>query len=112
MAIITRSTPTTSTIRSVTTETTTTTSSSVQTTIQPTRIRDMGDANFGTLDASQDGKYVVFDNTSNNFKLLSADELLVSSVSDGDLPDTFVDQVEREIDITAVSDGNLDGGLF
>ena len=111
MAIITRSTPTTSTIRSVTTTTTTTTSSSIQTTIQPTTLRDMGDTDFGILDENQDGKYVVFDHSTNNFKLLSADELLVSSVSDGDLPDDFIDQIEAEIDVGQI-DVNLDGGSF
>ena len=111
MAIITRSTPTTSTIRSVTTTTTTTTSSSIQTTIQPTTLRDMGDTDFGILDESQDGKYVVFDHSTNNFKLLSADELLVSSVSDGDLPDDFIDQIEAEIDLGEVNE-DIDGGAF
>ena len=111
MAIITRSTPTTSTIRSVTTTTTTTTSSSIQTTIQPTTLRDMGDTDFGILDESQDGKYVVFDHSTNNFKLLSADELLVSSVSDADLPDDFIDQIEAEIDLGQI-DSDIDGGGF
>ena len=111
MAIITRSTPTTSTIRSVITTTSTTTSSSVQTTIQPTSLRDMGDTDFGILDESQDGKYVVFDHSTNNFKLLSADELLVSSVSDGDLPDDFIDQIEAEIDLGEVNE-DIDGGGF
>ena len=71
----------------------------------------MGDTDFGILDESQDGKYVVFDHSTNNFKLLSADELLVSSVSDGDLPDDFIDQIEAEIDLGEVNE-DIDGGGF
>ena len=71
----------------------------------------MGDTDFGILDESQDGKYVVFDHSTNNFKLLSADELLVSSVSDGDLPDDFIDQIEAEIDLGEVNE-DIDGGAF
>ena len=71
----------------------------------------MGDTDFGVLDESQDGKYVVFDHSTNNFKLLSADELLVSSVSDGDLPDDFIDQIEAEIDLGEVNE-DIDGGAF
>ena len=71
----------------------------------------MGDTDFGILDESQDGKYVVFDHSTNNFKLLSADELLVSSVSDGDLPEDFVDQIEAEIDLGQI-DSDIDGGGF
>ena len=71
----------------------------------------MGDTDFGILDESQDGKYVVFDHSTNNFKLLSADELLVSSVSDGDLPEDFIDQIEAEIDLGEVNE-DIDGGAF
>ena len=40
----------------------------------PSTIAEMGDQNFGTLDATKDGLIVTYDSTSNKFVLISPDE--------------------------------------
>lgn len=83
----------------------------VSSTIQPSAIRDMGDVQFPELDASQDGKYIMFDAAKKKFVLQSADELLSTAVSDNDLPDDFISQIESEIDLGQIAE-DIDGGGF
>lgn len=95
------------TLKSSTTQTT----STVQTTLQPSRIAEMADTNFGSLGPSQDGHYVFFDHATQKFELMSADDLLSAAVSDQNLSDEFIDQIESQIDLGDVNT-NLDGGSF
>lgn len=100
MAIILRKSSTTTTIgRTVTSQT------------PISRLQDALDTNFGTLDASQDGKYVAYDTSLGKFVLSSADELLLESVSDSDVPDPFVRALEDDINLGQII-GNIDGGTF
>ena len=62
---------------------------SVTSQLQRTKLSDMTDASFGTLDASSDGKFVSYDESIKKFTLVSADDLLVVSIEDDDLPDEF-----------------------
>ena len=78
----------------------------------PSTIAEMGDQNFGTLDASKDGLIVTYDSTSNKFVLISPDEALDTSASDGDISDSFVDQLEQELDFGQIQAGDVDGGSF
>ena len=78
---------------------------------QPSRIEEMGDTAFGTLDESKNGLIVSFDQDSKNFVLVTADTLLDRTVEDGDISDTFITQLEQEIDVDVDID-NVDGGLF
>jgi hypothetical protein len=71
----------------------------------------MTDASFGTLDASADGKFVSYDESIKKFTLVTADDLLVVSAEDDDLPNAFVSVVENQIDLGEVT-GNVDGGTF
>lgn len=88
------------------------TSSRTVTTQTPiSRLQDALDTNFGTLDASQDGKYVAYDTSSGKFVLSTADELLLESVSDNDVPDPFVRALENDINLGDLI-GNIDGGTF
>ena len=78
---------------------------------QPSRIEEMGDTAFGTLDESKDGLIVSFDQNSNTFILTTADALLDKSAEDGDISDTFITQLEQEINVDVDID-SVDGGLF
>ncbi len=87
---------------------------SVTSQLQRTKLSDMTDASFGTLDASSDGKFVSYDESIKKFTLVSADDLLVVSIEDDDLPDEFVSVVEDQMDLgeVDVSGLNADGGTF
>ena len=78
----------------------------------PSTIAEMGDQNFGTLDASKDGLIVTYDSTSNKFILISPDEALDTSASDADISDSFVEQLEQELDFGQIQAGDVDGGAF
>ena len=78
---------------------------------QPSTLQEMGDTNFGTLDSSKDGLFVTYNNDTSLFELISADDLLVRAVEDNDVADQFIEVLESEIDLGAVS-SDLDGGSF
>ena len=88
------------------------TKASVRSFRSPSTIAEMGDQNFGTLDASKDGLIVTYDSTSNKFVLISPDEALDTSASDSDISDSFVDQLEEELDFGQIQAGDVDGGAF
>ena len=59
-----------------------TASTSVTSQLQRTKLSDMTDASFGTLDASSDGKFISYDEDINKFILLApVPELADESVS-------------------------------
>lgn len=95
------------TLKSSTTQTT----SSIQTTLQPSRLAELADTNFGSLGPAQDGHYVFFDNVTQKFDLMSADDLLTAAVSDQNLADEFIDQIEAQINLGDITN-SLDGGSF
>jgi len=76
-----------------------------------TDLKYMADVNFGELDSTQDGKLVSYDSTQNKFVLITADQVLISSVEDNDVPDDFVRNLEDELDAGALTAG-IDGGTF
>lgn len=76
------------------------------------RIRDLDNANFGTLNASKNGHVVSYDSATNTFILISADNVLSDSVLDSDLPNDFIDVMETEIDLDNVKFNGVDGGSF
>jgi len=78
----------------------------------PSTIAEMGDQNFGTLDETKDGLIVTYDSTTNKFVLISPDEALDTSASDSDISDSFVDQLEQELDFGQIQAGDVDGGAF
>jgi len=85
---------------------------SVVSTRQPSRLEEMGDTAFGTLDESKDGLIVSFDQETKNFVLVTPDTLLDRTVEDDDISDTFITQVEQEISLGDVAISNIDGGGF
>lgn len=84
----------------------------VTSTRQPSTIQEMGDTTFGALTSADDGQFVSYNATKKKFELVSADTVIRRSVVDNDLPDTFISQVETEIDLGEITTGNLDGGSF
>jgi hypothetical protein len=72
----------------------------------------MGDTTFGDLTEADDGLFVSYNATTGLFELVDADTILSRSIDDSDLPDTFITQVESEINLGDVTRGDLDGGSF
>ena len=60
----------------------------------------------------QDGQVLVYDSSLDKFILIDPDSLLIESVSDNDLPDPFIDQLENELNLGNISVDTLDGGGF
>ena len=79
---------------------------------QPSSLEEMGDINFGTLDASKDNLIVSYDSATDKFILVSADEVLATSAEDSNINDEFVTQLEQELDLGVIALANLDGGSF
>ena len=84
----------------------------VQSLRQANLLAELGDTNFGTLNASKDGLIVSYDSDTDEFVLISADQLLSVSAEDNDLPDDFIDVLETELDLGAVQLDSVDGGSF
>jgi len=75
-------------------------------------ITELGDTDFGDLDSSKDGMVVSYDSKTDTFVLITADDVLIESAADEDIPDEFVDQVEEEVDLGTIALDELDGGSF
>jgi len=88
------------------------TKKSVQSIRSPSILSELGDVNFGTLDATKDGLIVTYDNATDKFVLISPDQLLSISAEDNDIPDDFVTALENEINLGDIEIGNVDGGTF
>jgi len=87
------------------------TTRNVRSTRQPSLIREMGDADFGTLNASKNGYVITYDSATNDFMLMSPDDVLVTSTSTP-APDEFIDQLEQQLDLGTITTGDIDGGGF
>ena len=107
MAVVKRTTQPRATVRKTTPD-----KPSVLSTRQPSRIEEMGDANFGVLDESKDGLVVVYDNAASNFILVTPDAILREAAKDEDISDEFVQQLETELDLADVVVDKIDGGSF
>lgn len=89
-----------------------TTKSSVLNVRQPTTIGDMSDTSFGVLDDTKDGLFVTFNNITKKFELTTADILLERAAEDGDIADSFIRELEDEINLGNIEGGDIDGGGF
>ena len=83
----------------------------VRSTRQPSRIREMGDADFGTLNSSKNGYVITYDSVTNDFMLMSPDDVLITSTSTP-APDEFISQLEQQLDLGTISILDIDGGGF
>jgi hypothetical protein len=87
-------------------------SASVISTRSPSQMEEMGDTDFGTLDATKDGYIVSYDSTTDKFVLITADQLLTTAAEDSDIDDSFITALEGEINLGDVQLSTLDGGTF
>lgn len=78
----------------------------------PTRLRNLTDTNLSELSNLKNKNLVRYNNTTNRFELFSANELLVTSTTDGNVSGSFVQQLEQEIDTSDVIVRDLDAGTF
>lgn len=85
---------------------------SVSSTRSPSQMEEMGDVNFGDLDANKNGYIVSYDSATDKFVLITADQLLTTAAEDTNIDDTFINVVENELDLGNVAISSLDGGSF
>jgi hypothetical protein len=76
------------------------------------RFRNLANLNLGQLNNLKDKHLVKYNANSTNFELFSVNELLDTSTTDNNVSDSFVEQLEREIDASSVTIENVDGGSF
>ena len=70
-------------------------------------------SNFSDTISNLKNKHVVrYNDTSKRFELVSVDEVLGTSQEDDDISDSFVTQLEQQIDADAIPVENVDGGSF
>ena len=74
-----------------------------------TRLRDLGDTNFGTLNASKRKHVMRYNASAGKFDLIDIDTVLSTSQT---IPQTFVDLVEESIDVNNIQFDGIDGGIF
>lgn len=79
---------------------------------EPSLLQEMGDTDFGTLNASKDNYIVSYDSTTDKFVLIPSDTVLINAAEDGDLDDTFINVIESEIDLGDIAGTSFDGGTF
>ena len=89
-----------------------TTSRKVASVTQASRVEELTDTNFGTLDSTKDGLVIAYDSATDKFVLVSADTVLNTTVDDSNISNTFVTQLESQLDLGEISVSNLDGGSF
>ena len=64
------------------------------------------------VSALGDKTVLQYDATEDRFKLVSVDDILSDAAGDGDIIDSFVEQVAEEIAVENLQIINLDGGGF
>jgi hypothetical protein len=75
----------------------------------PTRFRDLNSNNFGSLNASKNKNLVRYNATSGKFETITIDDLLGLAEN---IPETFTDFVEQNIDVNNLQLEGVDGGTF
>jgi len=84
--------------------------SSINATADARLLAEMGDTEFGTLDATKNNQFVAYNSSTDRFNLQTSSDLLVAA-SSTDLPNIFVTQLEQQLNLAGVLT-NLDGGTF
>ena len=78
----------------------------------PVRLRDTTDADVMPLGSTKNRYLLKYNATTDEFDMISADDILSVSVSDDDLPDDFIDQIEVEVDPNKMFFYDLNAGTF
>lgn len=75
-------------------------------------LEELSDVSVGTPGTGQNGYLLAYDSATDTFNLISPDAYLSASVSDNDLPEDFITQLEGELNLGNIQIDNLDGGSF
>ena len=74
-----------------------------------TLFRNLSDTDFGNLNASKNKYVMKYNATTKKFELISIDSSLSLS---SDPPQSFVDAVANEVNVSNIILSNADGGTF
>jgi len=75
----------------------------------PTRLRDLTNTDFGTLNARKNKNVMRYNASTGKFDVIQIDNTLGLATSP---PQSFVDTVESEIDTGNITLRGIDGGTF
>jgi len=79
----------------------------------PTQFRGFVNANTPILNNTRNKFLMRYNASTDNFDLVSADSLIDTSTDDSNVPDTFITQLETQIDTdNVVNFGDIDAGTF
>jgi hypothetical protein len=70
-------------------------------------LSDLADVSVPNL-ASKDNYVLTYNASLQKYELVPADQVLINSASDSDIPDTFINQLQVELD----NEIDVDGGAF
>jgi len=75
----------------------------------PTRLRDLSNTDFGTLNAAKNKNVMRYNASTGKFDVVQIDTTLGLTSTP---PQAFVDVVESKIDVNKVTFRGIDGGVF
>jgi hypothetical protein len=75
----------------------------------PTRLRDLSNTDFGTLNAAKNKNIMRYNATTGKFDVTQIDTTLGLTTQP---PQSFVDAVEEQIDVNNITFTGIDGGSF
>ena len=78
----------------------------------PRNFRQLDDFGDTTLGATKNKHVLRYNNSTGKFDLIPFDTALDISASDRDISDSFVTQLEQEIEVGEVTEFDYDGGSF
>ena len=78
----------------------------------PRNFRQLNDFSDTTLGVAKNRHVLRYNNTLGRFQLIPFDTALDISASDRDISDSFVEQLEQEIEVGEVTEFDYDGGSF
>jgi len=76
------------------------------------RIRQLTNLDVDPLTGAKNKHVLRYNSASGKFDLIPFDTALEVSASDSDISDSFVDQLEEEIEVAEVQNFTYDGGSF
>jgi len=75
----------------------------------PTRLRDLSDTDFGTLNSTKNKNIIRYNHSTGKFDVIEIDSTLGLSTLP---PESFVQVVEDSVDIDNITLSGIDGGVF
>lgn len=75
----------------------------------PTRLRDLSNTDFGTLNAAKNKNIMRYNATTGKFDLIEIDTTIGLTTQP---PQSFIDAIEEQIDVNNITFTGIDGGSF